>query len=248
MSTLSPPEIAGTAGTSGNDRQLVRVQAISGSIFALFLLAHLINQMLAALGPAVYDGAQRLMRRGYQAPVLEIVLVLAPLFIHAGAGVLRMLRRRARGQRTPTYLGARLHRISGIVLLIFFAGHVFATRGASFLYNVFPEFAGIAFTLRWVPAYFFPYYTVFAIAGLYHSVYGLGIALPMLGIKSLAPLRRPRLLVPLAGLGSLLLILGMLGFGGVLFDVGQPEQSPYARLLVRLGVAHVPAPAAPVSR
>jgi len=239
MSTLSPPE---------NDRQLVRVQAISGAIFALFLLAHLVNQMLAALGPAVYDDAQRLMRRGYQAPVLEIVLILAPLFIHAGAGVLRMLRRRARGQRTPSSLGPRLHRLSGIVLLIFFVGHTFATRGASLLYGVYPEFAGIAFTLRWVPAYFIPYYTVFAIAGLYHCVYGLGIALPMLGLRSLSPLRRPRLLVPLAGLGSLLIILGMLGFGGVLCDAGKPEQSPYARLLVRLGVAHAPAPSAPVGR
>lgn len=230
-----------------NDRQLVRIQAVSGALFALFLLTHLVNQMLAALGPAAYDGAQRLLRRGYQAPVLEIFLVLFPLLVHAVAGVLRMLRRRARQQRLPTALASRLHRLSGIVLLIFFIGHVMATRGASLVYKVYPEFSGIAFTLRWVPAYFFPYYTVFAIAGLYHTVYGLGIALPVLGIRSLSTLRRPPLLIPLAALGSILLIVGMLGFGGALFDVGRPEQSAYARLLVRLGVAAAPAQSAAVS-
>ncbi len=232
------------ASPAANDRQLVRVQAISGALFALFLLVHLVNQMLAALGPAAYNGTQRVLRRGYQAPVLEIFLVLLPMLVHAVAGVLRMLRRRARQQPAPTALASRLHRLSGIVLLVFFIGHVVATRSGSLLYKTYPEFVGIAFTLRWVPAYFFPYYTLFSIAGLYHAIYGLGIALPVLGFKPLSTLRRPPLLVPLAAIGSLLLIIGMLGFGGVLFDVGKPEQSPYARLLVRLGVVHEPAPTA----
>ncbi len=227
-----------------DDRRLLRVQALSGALFAVFLLVHLVNQMLAALGPVVYDGAQRVLRRGYQAPPVEIALVLAPLLVHATAAILRMLRRRALGRKAPAERWARLHRITGMFLFLLFAGHVIATRGASLLYGVYPEFAGVAFTLRWVPAYFWPYYTVFAMAGLYHAVYGLGVALPVLGLRTGNGLRRPELLAPIVTLGSLALLLGMLGLGGVFAEIGHPEQAPYARLLVRLGVAHLhPGPA-----
>lgn len=222
-----------TASDVNQNRALLRVQAASGAIFALFLMLHLFNQMLAALGPARYDGAQRLLRKGYQAPVVEIVLVLAPLLVHAAAGVARIWRRRSQ-PRGPVSLAARLHRLSGIILLIFFVGHVGATRGASLLYGVYPEFAGVAFTLRWIPAYFWPYYTGFALAGLYHLIYGLSIALPVLGLRGGSGLRRPALLVPVVSVLGLALVLGMLGLGGVLTDVGQPELSPYGRLVLRL--------------
>lgn len=244
--SLSAPRENGRAdggadGGAADDRRLLRVQALSGALFALFLLVHLVNQMLAALGPQVYNDAQRALRRGYQAPPIEIFLVIAPLLIHATAAVLRIVRRRQRGRRPPSNLWARLHRISGLVLLVFFFGHVVATRGASLLYGVFPEFSGIGFTLRWVPAYFWPYYTAFSIAGLYHTLYGLGVALPVLGVRFGSGLRRPLVLTPLVALGSLALVLGMLGFGGLLFDVGRPEQHAYPQLLMRLGVASAPA-------
>jgi succinate dehydrogenase/fumarate reductase cytochrome b subunit len=224
------------------DQRLLRAQAASGAVFSVFLLLHLVNQATAALGAAAYDGTQRVLRRGYQAPVLELALVIGPLLVHAVVGGLRIWRRTRQAATTRpagrTPLPMRLHRLSALVLLVFFAGHVVATRGASLLYDTFPAFHGIAFTLRWVPAYFWPYYTAFALAGLYHSIYGLGIALPLLGLRPGAWLRRPRLLWPLVGTVGVALILGMLGFGGVLTDVGRPEESPYARLLVRLGVAH----------
>jgi succinate dehydrogenase/fumarate reductase cytochrome b subunit len=235
----------GAAAGSADDRRLVRVQALSGALFALFLLVHLVNQMLAALGPEVYNGAQRALRRGYQAPPLEIFLVIAPLLIHAATAVLRIIRRyrrrRQHGRRPASNPWARAHRITGLVMLVFFAGHVLATRGASLLYGVYPEFAGLAFTLRWVPAYFWPYYTAFALSGLYHAIYGLGVALPVLGLRFGSGLRRPLVLVPLVALGGAAIVLGMLGLGGVLFDVGRPEQHAYPQLLMRLGVASAPA-------
>lgn len=224
----SPSDVA-------RNRKLLQVQAASGLLFALFLLLHLFNQMLAALGAGAYDGAQRVLRRGYQAPVVEVVLVLLPMLIHAAAGIARMWwRRQQPGPRGPVSTAARLHRMSGIILLVFFLGHVIATRGASFLYGIFPEFAGIAFTFRWIPAYFWPYYTSFALAGLYHLVYGMSVALPVLGVRGGAGLRRPVLLVSVVtGLG-LALILGLLGQGGVIAEVGHPELSPYAKLVLRL--------------
>lgn len=222
-----------SASDAARNRSLLQVQAASGLLFALFLFVHLCNQMLAALGASAYNDAQRVLRRGYQAPVLEIVLVIIPMLVHAVAGILRIWRRR-QAPRGPVTTAARLHRISGIVLLIFFVGHVVATRGASLLYGIFPEFAGIAFTLRWIPAYFWPYYTSFALAGLYHLVYGLSVALPVLGLRGGAGLRRPLLLVPVVSALGLALFLGLLGQGGVLADVGHPELTPYARLVLRL--------------
>lgn len=220
--------------TVNSSRRLLQVQAASGLLFAVFLLLHLLNQMLATFGPGAYDGTQRALRRGYQAPPVEIALVLAPLLTHAAAGILRLWRRRSEGKRAPANIYARLHRISGIVLLIFFGGHVAATRGASLLYGVFPEFLGVAFTLKWVPAYFFPYYTVFALAGLYHLIYGLSVALPVLGLRGGSGLRKPALLVPAASVLGLFLVLGLLSQGGILRSVGHPEETPYARLVMRL--------------
>ena len=61
------------------DRLLMQVQAASGALFALFLLAHLGNMMLAALGPAAFDAAQGSLRAVYQVPPIEVALVGAPL-------------------------------------------------------------------------------------------------------------------------------------------------------------------------
>jgi succinate dehydrogenase/fumarate reductase cytochrome b subunit len=218
------------------ERRLLLTQVISGMLFSFFLAVHLFNQMSAAWGPEVYDGAQRTLRRGYQAPVIEIILVLGPMLVHAIAGILRMLHQKKQGRSGPKELRARLHRISGIVLLVFFLGHTTATRGASVFFDIFPGFEGIAFTFRWVPLYFWPYYTAFALAGLYHMLYGWSIALPVLGISRASVLRRPRLLWGLFFVGGLLLILGLLHLGGVLMDVGCPEAGPYASMLAELGL------------
>ncbi len=218
------------------EARLLRVQAASGVLFAVFLLLHLANQMIAALGPETYDRVQRTLRRGYQWAPIEIALVIAPLLVHAGTGFARMIVRRRRGEaRKPASLATRLHRWSGVVLLVFFAGHVTATRGASLIYGIYPGFEGVAFTLRWVPAYFWPYYTTFALAGLYHLVHGLGVALPVLGVRGGSVLRRPRLLAVIASIGGIALVAGILAFGGVTRKPERdPRTSPYAALIRRL--------------
>ena len=211
----------------------LEVQALSGAVFAVFLFVHLCNQMLATLGAPQYDAVQRTLRRGYQAPVLEVVLVLAPLFIHVGVSVARWWGRR-REAPTPVSWRLRVHRWSGRFLLLVFLGHVVATRGASFLFGVFPGFDGVAFTFRWVPAYFWPYYLLLALCGWYHLVHGVSVALPVLGVRALLVLQRPRVFAGLLGAGAVALVLGVLAAGGVLFDVGDPATSEYARLVLRL--------------
>lgn len=78
---------------AGN-RALLRVQAISGLLFAEFLFLPPFNQMLAALGPETYNGAQRTLRSGYQSPPVKIALAIGPMLVHAATGVLRIIRRR----------------------------------------------------------------------------------------------------------------------------------------------------------
>ena len=41
-----------------SERALIRIQAITGLLFATFLVLHLVNTMLAAAGQSVYDGWQ----------------------------------------------------------------------------------------------------------------------------------------------------------------------------------------------
>lgn len=227
----TPPDAA-------SERALIKVQAASGALFALFLLVHLVNQMVAVAGPGPYDALQGELRRVYQAPFVEIVLVAAPLLVHVVVSVWRMIRRRRAGRAAPRAPRARLQRYSAIVLLVFTFGHIFATRGASLIYDVFPGFDGIAYTMVWFIGYFFPYYLIFAVAGLYHLLNGVALALPRLGSRGPAAARSGRIVAALWLAGAVALLLGLAGFAGVFQDVrGAAIDSPYARLLGELGVA-----------
>lgn len=217
------------------ERALVKVQAASGALFALFLLAHLFNQMVAAAGPAAYDGVQAQLRAVYHSPVVELVLVAAALAVHVAVSVWRMVRRRRSGRAASPATRHRLQRWSAVVLLVFTLGHVVATRGASLIFGVFPGFDAIALTMIWTPAYFIPYYLVFSIAGLYHALHGLALALPRVGVRVKMPLRG----VYVAwGAGAVALALGVAGFAGAFHDVHERATSGrYAELLTELGVA-----------
>lgn len=220
---------------SGTERRLLRVQAASGALFALFLAVHLGNTMLAALGPATYDAAQGQLRAVYQVPAIEVALVVGPLVVHVVASVWRVLRRRRLGQPSPRAVRTRLQRYSAVVLLVFIVGHVVATRGASLIFGVWPGFDAIAFTMVWTPAYFIPYYTLFSVAALYHLINGLAVAMPRLGVRGLVGLRSDRAVLGLSAALALLLVLGVAGFAGAFEEVrGRAIDGSYARMLEAL--------------
>lgn len=210
----------------------LRVQATSGAVFSVFLFVHLLNQALAMAGASAYDGLQGAARRAYQAPLLELVLVAVPLFVHVVSAVLQLIRRPK--ATTPVSWRVRMHRYSGRFLLLVIVGHVVATRGASLLYGTFPGFHGVAFTFQWVPAYFWPYYTVLALCGWYHLVHGLSTAGAVLRWPGVSVLQRPGVFKGVVGVGAAALVLGVLSLGGVLVDVGDPASAEYARLVLRL--------------
>jgi succinate dehydrogenase/fumarate reductase cytochrome b subunit len=194
------------------DRRLRAAQSLSGLIFAVFLLLHLANQMSAVLGASAYDRVQGELRRVYRSPFVELALVLSPLVVHMGLAVATMWRRGRRLQAAPT-LPARLHRWSGRLLLLFVLGHVAATRLPAVLDGVEPNFAGIAFTFRWIPLWFWPYYSTLALAGWYHLLYGLVTTLPQLGLRRVAWLLVPKRLGLVFVLGAALLLAAIVSFG-----------------------------------
>jgi succinate dehydrogenase/fumarate reductase cytochrome b subunit len=217
------------------DPWLVRVQALSGAVFSLFLLAHLANHMLAAWGEEAYDEAQRSLRSVYQSPAIEIGLVVVPLVVHAACGVIAKVRRRRAGRTPPADARMRLHRWAGNFLLAMALVHVLVSRGVPLLLDLPLGFAGLAFAFQHMPVDM-AVFLAFAVAGLYHALHGLGLALPRLGVPAGAGLRRPAVLAPLTGFGGLLLLAGVLGFGGVLFDTPGVEEAPLARWLVENGL------------
>jgi succinate dehydrogenase/fumarate reductase cytochrome b subunit len=220
------------------DRRLMRLQAISGLAFATFLSLHLFNVMLSGLGPGLYDAFQVRVRPLYQFPLIEIGVLMTALVVHIATGVMR-LRRRPRSRewmRLP--LRTRLHRVSAYLLLLVVFGHIAATRLPSLLDGVWLGFAGLSFSMWYLPQYFYPYYVLLGLCGLYHGSYGVYLALRVLGVRLPSITRLgARAWVPLV-VAAVLVVLGVLSLGGLLYTIDDPRHSDFARWAVeRVGLA-----------
>lgn len=207
-----------------SERRLAQVQAVTGLAFATFLLVHLVNTALATFGQGTYDGYQRAVRHYYQAPGLELVLVVLAPLLHVAAGLVRARRRLRKARErsaSPGPLRNRLHRYAGYVLVLFFVGHVIATRGPGLVMDEPADFSFLTFSLEQYPAWFYPYYALFALAGSYHLIHGVASALPVLRARVsqrwLAP-RSPRFWTA-AGVAGALLLVGLTALGGLWFEV-----------------------------
>lgn len=212
--------------SSVNNQRLSRIQSISGLLFSLFAVVHLSNTALAALGPDLYDGFQGSVRGVYQWPLFELAL-LASLVVHIASGVMRMRGRRGSGAKPPLRL--RLHRYAAYYLAVFVFGHIAATRLPAVLADAPPFFGGVSFSLHFMPWFFYPYYALLGIAGLYHLFYGVPVALGVLGIRAPQVIRRgPGFWIPV-GAGATVIVLALLGFGGALYEIDDPFDNDFAR-------------------
>ncbi len=207
-------------------RVLKKLQAGTGILFAVFVLVHLLNTWLAVFGADVYDGVQAAVRQVYQFPPLE-ALLLAALAVHVVVGVMRIVKEPKRQLSTRAWL----HRYAGFFLMLVIVGHILAVRGSSWFFDVYPGFAGLAFSLQAVPGYFFPYYFLLGLAGFYHALNGTSIAAVRLGWQVRLPNRG---LGGATALAAGAMLAALLGLGGVLFEVGDPWQSEFAILALEL--------------
>lgn len=212
-----------------SEHRLLRWQAISGLVFSTFLLLHLLNVMASAFGPGLYDAFQVRIRPIYQYPLVEVGVLLTALVVHIATGVIRLRKRpRSRGwSRLP--LRTRLHRASAYYLLVFITGHVLATRLPSLTAEVWLGFSGVSYSMAFLPGFFYPYYVLLGLCGLYHGGYGAYLALRSLGIR-LPPVSKLglRVRVPLV-IAAILITLGVLSFGGLFYPIDDPLQSDFAR-------------------
>ena len=215
-----------------DDRRLLRVQAASGAAFALFVAVHLANMAAAVGGAEAYDGFQQAARRGYQTPLVEVLLVGLPLVVHVAAAVTRL--RRSGFRRPPQPLRQRLHRSSGWFLLLVIVGHVLAVRGSSLLFDVYPGFAGLSYSLWWQPWMFHPYYFLLGTCGLYHGLNGLVLAADLWGWRLPAALRSDGLLYGVTLAGAAVFVVAQVSLAGGLEPVADPTSSDYARLMNEL--------------
>lgn len=206
-----------------NFAAIVRAQRISGLLFLIFLFLHLSNTVMAVFGPSAYENFQAKARHLYQHPLYELLLVFLPLVVHVACGIWRVARKGAGHDAAR-----RMHRYTGVLLMILVVGHVLATRAPSLLIDVFPGFAGIAYTFRLAPAYFYPYYALFAAAAIFHLSYGIYLML----FKLLS--RKPTLILwgkAASVTAWLFIVLSLLAFGGVLFAIDDPAESAYAQMI-----------------
>ena len=219
------------------ERRLIHIQAISGLAFSAFLFLHLANLMVSAFGPDLYDAFQIRIRPLYQFPLLEIFGLMLALLVHIGAGIARIRQRPRTRDWSRLPLRTRLHRMSAYFLLLVIFGHIAATRLPTLLDGVHLGFIGVSFAVVYLPGFFYPYYTLLALTGLYHGTYGTVMALKALGVRvpSVSRLGN-RFWIPL-GAAALLAVFGVLSFGGVLYETEDPFRSDFARYAAeRFGV------------
>jgi succinate dehydrogenase/fumarate reductase cytochrome b subunit len=209
-----------------NNRALAQTQAVSGLLFSLFLLVHLTNTALAVIGPDLYDRFQAAARGVYQWPLLEVGLIAA-LVVHVVTGILRI--RDRRGAKAKPSLRLRLHRYAAYYLAVFVFGHIAATRLPALLADAPPFFGGVSFSLHFLPWFFYPYYALLGIAGLYHAFYGIPVALGVLGVRVPPLIRRGAGFWVPVGLGAVIVVTALLGFGGALYEIHDPFDNDFAR-------------------
>jgi succinate dehydrogenase/fumarate reductase cytochrome b subunit len=180
---------------------------------------------LPPLGIEAFNAYQQSIRSFYQHPLIELVIVIGPILAHAIAGIWLFVPRRKQPQRQRPLL-SRLHSWAGCFLLLFILGHIAAVRGPSFFADVFPEFEGVAFSLWYLPYYFYPYYFLLALAGFYHATNGLRTIAARNGIAISRSIQ-----INATVIAAIWIAVSLLSFGGVLVPVENPADNDFARLL-----------------
>jgi hypothetical protein len=224
-----------TSNTSGSNGTWLKIQALSGAFFGLFVVAHLYNHAIAHFGVEAYTKLQHQLRTVYQNPIVE-ALIFASLGVHMLSNAI-LITRRWKREADPKAVrnisfSQKLQRWSGYLLGAVIVGHIFATRFQQTLFN--PEldgdFALATYTLVHNGAFFFPYYFLFGSLGLFHLSFGFLKAFDLiLGTRIHRKITESAAFYFLMTVGSALIMSILLAFAGYYFDV----QSPRVDLWVR---------------
>lgn len=162
------------------------IQAVSGALFAFFLVLHLLTAASGFLGIERYDSTLGLLRRIYRPHIaVELLVIGTSGTIHIACAIVQMIRRRkVFALKGPLWM--RAHRLSGYFLLLVIVGHVLATRVAPTLATGptatgKADFSFLAYATLAAPYFFWPYYLMLGMAGSIHLGLGLHLASRVLG-------------------------------------------------------------------
>lgn len=235
--------MSATASPSSG-RVLAKIQALSGLVFATFLVLHLGNTLAAVFGQATYDALQGVLRSYYQGRIVEGVL-LAAAVVHGAAGLLRWKQRPPARSSSRAPWRLRLHRWSGYYLMIAFTGHVLATRSPDWFYGTPVDFSFVTFSLDALPGLFYPYYAGLFASGAYHLIHGSAMAVRVVrrraaggpaesSARTLAAIARSRWVATAC---VMLAVGAVLALGGRLFVVDTHRFAEYRALYERIAPA-----------
>jgi succinate dehydrogenase/fumarate reductase cytochrome b subunit len=198
------------------------VQAATGVAFSLFLCINLANTASAVISAGSYDAFLTMARKYYQRASIEIALVFGALLVHVAVSLALAWGRK---KSTPP-LELRLHRYSGVLLVVFVFTHALATRGVAVFKGLHVAGEYVSFTLVNWPLLFFPYYALLFSAGACHLLIGLRLALSRFGLAHALDRKFVYLTLPLTvGLG----LLGIAALGGQLRPISIPDRPAYER-------------------
>lgn len=210
-------------------RQLKKLQALSGLIFGVFLVMHLLTHYSLNLGWDTAHSYQQLFRRIYQHPRVEIV-IFGSLVVHMYSNTMIYIYRgklaadKKEGSATEKIsLELKGHRYAGYFLAFSIFGHVAATRiGPMFIMDDASEYdyGFISKANELLPSnLFLGYLVVLGATGVWHLIYGTRSAIATLRGKSVMGTKFPISLKMVALTSHILIISACLALGGFYYTV-----------------------------
>jgi succinate dehydrogenase/fumarate reductase cytochrome b subunit len=227
-----------------------KLQAVSGLVFAAFLILHLVSHMSLLGGWERGNATLLVVRKIYQSSLLEAV-ILGSVILHMISNVILYKMRQAAIALGKKKEGASLepkellaHRYTGYILTLFVIGHVLATRVVPVLtlgedaslydymfVKLFIDQVGPLFTI---------YLLVFALAANWHLIYGTRSALATLNGRSVRGTPFPLSLKVLAMMAHVLVLFSVLSLAGYNYTIEPPEDhvlQAYTRVKQYMGMA-----------
>ncbi len=137
-----------------------QIHYFSGIVLALFIGAHLLNQLYALNGPEVHIRLMEKMRKIYRQPLIEGILLLA-VIVQVVTGLKLLLNRKKKK------IAEKIQIYSGIYLSLFLTAHVSAVLTGRFIEDLDTNFyfAGAGLNSYPLNLLFIPYY-VFAVGSI----------------------------------------------------------------------------------
>jgi succinate dehydrogenase/fumarate reductase cytochrome b subunit (b558 family) len=123
--------------TDARHDRLKRLHSLSGVVpLGAFVLFHVWMSLSIAGSREIYDRQIAFLHGSALLGVLELVLVILPLAFHGAYGVVRTFQPRDEKHAYDTDLMLTLERVSGIIVLVFVALHVWEFRGESWRHGL----------------------------------------------------------------------------------------------------------------